>query len=448
MKKQSFFREAVIKIALPVTIQSLIQSSFGVIDQLMTGRLGTVPVAGIGLGTKFSSLYSVIAAAVAAAAGILIAQYVGNGSEEGVNRSFFINNIVIGAIALFFTIGSLAVPVKIMSVYSTDPDTIQTASGYLRIIAAGFIPMAGSYMLATLFRCKGYVKLPLYASIAAAAVNTGLNYLLIFGNMNFPKLGVNGSAFATTTARYLEILILITAAVQLNKQKNLGLKFNIHADRKFLKKLTAILLPILTCEFLWSLGENVYAVIYGRIGTKACAAMTLTNPVQSLMIGALIGVSSAAGIIIGKRLGEGSYQEAYEESKKFLQYGLIGSIGLSLAIFIFCGYYVRIYAVEKDVQLLTKYILFAYALIAPVKVENMILGGSIIRSGGKTKYVMGIDFFGTWIIGVPLGLITAFVFHLPVYQVYFILSLEECIRLMISIVIFKKKIWMNQLTSN
>lgn len=446
MKKQTFFYDAIIKIALPITIQSLIQASFSVVDQLMVGRIGTVPVAGIGLAGKFASLYMVIASAIAAVAGILIAQYVGNKNDEGISKSFYINSLIIGAIAIVFTVIGIGATDTIMSVYSEDGDTIQMASAYLRIIAIGFVPLAGSSMLSTLLRCKSYVKIPLYASIASAGIDTGLNYLLIFGKLGLPKMGVEGAAWATTIAKFIEILILLFFVIRLYRKKVLSLRFTIKADRDFMEKLLAILFPILVCEFLWSLGENIYAVIYGRIGTDSCAAMTLINPIQALLIGALTGVSAAAGIIVGKRQGEGAHTLAYDEGKKFVIYGIIGSVALSIIVFLTRGYYVQIFNVEDNVRELTSYILIAYAIIAPVKVSNMILEGGILRSGGKTKYVMYIDAIGTWGIGVPLGLLTGFALHLPIYMVYFILSLEEGVRLIISLVIFKKKIWMNQLT--
>ena len=89
--------------------------------------------------------------------------------------------------------------------------------------------------------------------------------------------------------------------------------------------------------------------------------------------------------------------------------------------------------------------LFAYALVAPFKIQNMIVGGGILRSGGKTKYVMYIDLIGTWIFGVPLGLLSAFVWNLSIPYVYFILSLEECVRFAITLAIFKSRKWMNVL---
>lgn len=206
-----------------------------------------------------------------------------------------------------------------------------------------------------------------------------------------------------------------------------------------------ILAPILVCEFMWSLGENVYAAIYGNIGTDACAAMTMTGPIQGLMIGALSGLAQAAGILIGKSLGNEEYDKAYKDSKRLMWYGLAGSLVLSVALVLLGQFYVRIYNVEPQVRTMAYQLLVVFAIVSPVKVQNMILGGGIIRSGGKTQYVMWVDLIGTWIFGVPLGLLSAFVFDLPITYVYFILSMEEVMRLLISVVIFRKKRWMRTL---
>lgn len=206
-----------------------------------------------------------------------------------------------------------------------------------------------------------------------------------------------------------------------------------------------ILAPILVCEFMWSLGENVYAAIYGNIGTDACAAMTMTGPIQGLMIGALSGLAQAAGILIGKSLGNEEYDKAYKDSKRLMWYGLAGSLVLSVALVLLGQFYVRIYNVEPQVRTMAYQLLVVFAIVSPVKVQNMILGGGIIRSGGKTQYVMWVDLIGTWIFGVPLGLLSAFVFDLPITYVYFIFSMEEVVRLLISVVIFRKKRWMRTL---
>ncbi len=136
---------------------------------------------------------------------------------------------------------------------------------------------------------------------------------------------------------------------------------------------------------------------------------------------------------------------AYREAKKLLFYGLVGSLILSAAILYIRHWYVCIFKVEDSVRELTARLLTACAAVMPFKVLNMIIGSGILRSGGKTTYVMVIDLMGTWIFGVPLGFLTAFVFHWSIPLVYFALSLEECIRFAVSLVVFRRRGWMNGL---
>lgn len=443
-QKNSFYK-SVLNIAVPVTLQSLLQSSFSVIDQVMTGQLGSISIAGIGLGGKFYSIFSVLVSAIAAVAGIMIAQYMGKKDDREVSRSFFINGMLALVLALLFTGMCLMFPSQIMGAYTKDTMTKEVAAGYLRIIAVSYIPVAVGTLFSTLLRCMNAAVIPLYASILAAVINTGLNYVLIFGKLGFPSLGVTGAAVATVISQSISCLLILGMFLWHYRKQELRLEFVFRMNKNGRIQYLGILLPILVCEFLWSLGENVYAAIYGHIGTDACAAMTLTSPIQVLVIGALSGLSQAAAILIGKSLGSGEYEKAYADSKKLMLYGLVGAVMLSLVLIAGRSYYVQIYNVEEGVQKVAGQILFAFALVAPAKVLNMILGGGIIRSGGRTKYVMWIDMTGTWCFGVPLGLLTAFVLKLPIPYVYFILSMEECVRLAISLVVFRKKNWMRSL---
>ncbi len=126
-------------------------------------------------------------------------------------------------------------------------------------------------------------------------------------------------------------------------------------------------------------------------------------------------------------------------------YALCGSILLSVILLLSGRYYVQIYNTSKGIKETAFHILVVFALVSPVKVQNMVLGGGILRSGGKTKYIMWIDFMGTWLFGVPLGCLGAFVLNLGIPYVYLLLSLEECVRLAVSLVLFKKKYWMQSL---
>ena len=444
MKQEQSFLKTVCNLAIPVALQSMLQASFSIVDQIMIGQLGSVSVAGVGLAGKFSSVYSVVVAAIGTVAGIMISQYMGQSNKKEIRRSFCLNLIFALGIAVLFTGICIGFPVRIMGLYTKDAQTIIASAEYLKIVAWTFLPIAGATLLSTMFRCMEKARLPLYAGIAAAVLNTGLNYVLIFGKFGFPSMGAEGAAIATLLSQMANFGILLFMIFRYGEILKKGGKEEIVSEFDW-RQYVGMLFPILASEFLWSLGENVYVAIYGNMGTEACAAMTLINPIQGLMMGALCGLSQAAGVIIGKKLGNREYDEAYTVAKKMILYGFVSSAVLSLVIVTTRTAYVEIYQVEDSVKALTAQILTAYALVAPFKVQNMILGGGIIRSGGKTKYVMLIDMIGTWGFGVPLGLLSAFVLKLSIPYVYFILSLEECVRFGISVAVLRKKKWMQSL---
>lgn len=438
------FQQELLQIAVPVTLQCLMQSSFSVVDQIMTGQLGSTSIAGIGLGGKFASVYSVVIAAVASVAGIMIAQYMGKEDHREVGRSFYTNFAVSLIIAAAFASLSMMLPCQILGLYTNDEATVRAGVEYLRIYALSFLPVAVTSIFSAYLRCANAAKVPLYAGIFASAANTVLNYVLIFGKAGFPAMGVKGAAWASVIAQLSGSMLTVLFFAILYRKHAWKIPFEMRMDKVHMKQYLVILMPLLVSEFFWSLGENVYASIYGHVGTKAFAAMTLTNPLQALVMGALSGVSQAAGVMIGKRLGADDRESAYRDSRKLMYTGFACSVLLSVLVVAFNRYYVMIFRVEDDVRQMTRYVLAAYALVAPAKVQNMILGG-ILRSGGKTTIVMLIDMIGTWIFGVPLGLLAAFVFRLPIAAVYFVLSMEECMRVIISLVIFRKRKWMQTL---
>lgn len=432
-------------IAIPVALQCMLQSSFSIIDQLMIGQLGTISIAAVGLAGKFVSLFTVVTGAVATVTGIMIAQNIGSQDEQEALRSFSVNLLVMILVAAIFTIPALLFPHKIMKIYSNDLQTVEKSAKYLSIIAVSFIPLAINTCSVTMFRCMDDAKKPLYVSIFTAVINTVLNYLLIFGKLKFPQLQIKGAALASSISTLVSMIITICMLHKLLKNRNMHFKITFRLTKMTCKEYLIILMPILANEFLWSLGENIYGIIYGHLGSTSCAAMTLTYPVQGLLIGALSGISSAAGIIIGKKLGQKDFQMAYTNSKSLIFYGVAGSVLLSLILIIFKGFYVSLYQVELQVQQLGCQLLVIFACYLPVKVTNMVLGGGILRSGGNTKLILFVDLIGTWIIGVPVGLFTSLVLKLSVTWIYALLSIEEVVRLIITIILFKRKTWMRSL---
>ncbi len=445
MDRKSFF-SAVVNIAVPVGLQSMLQSSFAMVDQLMVGQLGSTAVAAIEVAGRPVFIYSVVTGAVAAIAGIMISQYLGMKEEDMADRSLSVNLVAVMLLATGFTALCLRFPEPIIRVFiRDDPAILSAGKAYLVRIAWTCLPMGISSVLAVLVRCMDRAVLPLCAGLAAAAVNTALNYALIFGRFGCPALGVTGAAVASVISQMINLLLILAIFYWVRVRGRRGFHFSLSLGRKGYRQYAVMLFPVLINEFLWSVGQNVNTFIYGHIGTGDLAAMSMTGPVQGLFIGALTGVSQAAGILIGKRLGAGEYDRAYEESKRLMWYGLAGSLALSALLVLLRGPYVLLYRVEPDVQAAAAGLLLVFAILAPVKVANMVLGGGIVRSGGKTAYIMAVDMIGTWLIGAPLGLITAFVFQMPIAWVYFILSQEELVRFVLTFLIFRRKRWMMSL---
>lgn len=447
MREKSFLA-SVIGIAVPVGLQSMLQSSFSMIDQLMVGQLGSTAVSAVEVAGRPAFIYSVVLGAAAAITGIMISQYLGMEDGKMADRSLSVNLAAATALALVFTLVCLLFPGQIVGLYiRDDPAVLAAGQDYLTCILWTYLPMGVSSILAVMVRCLGRAVWPLAAGITSAAVNTGLNYGLIFGRFGFPALGVTGAAVASVISQVVNMLLMLVIFCLVRLRGHRDFRFSLSLGAEGYRQYLLMLLPILVTELLWSLGQNVNTFIYGHLEQGDLAAMSMTGPIQGLFIGALSGVSQAAGILIGKRLGAGEYEEAYQDSKKLVWYGVVGSLLLSALLIGLRWAYVPLYKVEPGVRETAAKLLLAFAVLAPVKVANMILGGGVVRSGGKTAYIMVIDVVGTWLVGVPLGLMTAFLFRLPVEWVYFILSQEELVRLGMTSVVFRRKGWMNRLSA-
>ncbi|MDO5538865.1 MAG: MATE family efflux transporter [Eubacteriales bacterium] len=440
------FLLTVLRIAVPVALQSMLQSSFSMIDQLMVGQLGSTAVAAVEVAGRPSFIYSVIVGAMASIAGIMIAQYLGMEDRDAADRSLSVNLASAIGLALLFAAVCLIFSEAIVRIYTEDERIIKTGTEYLKIIAWMYVPMGAASILSVMVRCMDRASYPLYAGIISAMTNTLMNYVLIFGKCGFPELGVTGAAIASVISQMINLIIIILMFRRTERQKGNGFHFSLNLGKTGYLQYFAMLMPVVVNEFLWSVGQNVNTFIYGHIGTQQLAAMSLTGPVQGLFIGALSGISQAAGILIGKRLGAKEYDNAYGEAIQLVWYGFAGSLILSGFLLLLQKPYTYLYNVEPQVRITAGRLLTAFAVLAPVKVANMILGGGIIRSGGKTAYLMVIDMIGTWLVGAPLGLITAFVFHMPIVWVYFILSQEEVVRLVITFIVFRRKKWMSSLS--
>ena len=437
-------KNQVLVLALPVTLQSLFQSSLGIIDQLMVGQLGTKSIAAVGMGSKFANLYTVSLAAIGTAASIMMAQYYGQKNTKGLSKAFFINTLYACILMIGFAIPALFFPQWILSLYTNESEVITLAADYLFLIALGFPPLLVTMMLANHMRNVGFPNIPMISGSISVVANTLLNFLLIFGSFGFPRLGLKGAALATTYTRYLECMLLFLFFLKIQKKTPFKITWQPGILHDFALPAFLIGFPVLVNEFLWGFGETVYAVVYGHMGTQAMAAMTLTFPIQGLSIGLFSGVSTAAAILVGNLLGKKEEEQAYALTKQFIKWTVWGSIGLGIVLVIATPFYVGLFKVNQQTYVLAETTLKVFSIALWVMVSNMVLGG-ILRSGGKTHFTLWLDMLGTWGIGVPMGFIAAFVWNLQLPWVYALITFEELVRLMLGLFLIRTKKWMGTL---
>ena len=205
----SKFLKSLCKIAIPVTLQSMLQSSFSIVDQIMIGQLGETNISAVGLCGNFSLIFSVMIGAVSTVAGILIAQFIGAEESKEAWCSFDVSLICGIIMSVLFLLAAGVFPSQILGLYTKDMSIVNTGTVYFRIVALSYIPMAVSNILSSWLRCKEYATIPFLASFGAVIVNTGLNYLLIFGKFGFSCMGIKGAAIATLISQLFNLVFIV-----------------------------------------------------------------------------------------------------------------------------------------------------------------------------------------------------------------------------------------------
>ncbi|GAA4503883.1 MATE family efflux transporter [Pseudaeromonas paramecii] len=449
MFKDKQFIADIMRIALPITIQSVIMSLLSMADQLMVGQLGEVAIAAVGISAKLTSIVSVVLGGLAAGISIFCAQYWGKRDETSIRHllgfGLLIGLLFAGALALL--VGCL--PRWAMSPFTTDETLLNEGAIYVQLLAWSYLPCMLTMMYSAVLRSTGQVKLPMYASTSAVVINVVLNYLLIFGHLGFPKLGLMGAAIATCLARSIEFLIILVAAYwqrHVVAFRHLGELFGMEAG--LFRRFFATCLPIVMTELLWVLGESGYAVVYGRMGTDEIAAMTMTYPLQGLAIGLLCGLAGAASVLVGNRLGAGNFDGAIDYANKLIRIGVLFALAVGGLVALASPFYVALYGTSAEVQQMGQFCVLVFCGFLWVKVANMIVAGGVLNSGGDSKFVFAMESMATWLVGVPSGFLMAFYFELPVYWVYLVLSFEELVRLMVGYARVRSKKWVRSLVDD
>lgn len=444
LEHQSFLKR-VTHIAAPATLQVMLQSSvMSIIDQLMIGQLGSVSISGIGIASSFTSIYACILTGISTIAGIMIANNMGDHNEKQVSKSLSLNFLAANLLALLFAILCYLCPRQIADIYTNDPQVLEVAASYMRILSLNIIPLAVISINSALLRCLEKSVYPMIACIFGACVNIFLDYCLIFGNLGFPRLAAEGAAIATVMSQVVSMLLSVSFTIWFYRRHGMKLNLNITRDVNSWKMFFKGLFPVVISSFAWIFSQNYFTVVYSHLGTEDYAAYVMTLPVAHLSGDFLCGVAMAASVLIGKYEGARDHVAAYQNSKKLVRYTIVLASGLGIFMILIRGFYCNLFLVEPQVKEMAQSLLVLVSCTFPFRLVNMVLGDGIIRSAGKTQYTMVVMIVGCIVIGLPVAYLAGNVFKLDIRLVYICIAMEEFSRLVANIIIFRKKKWMKQ----
>ncbi len=437
-----------VKIGLPIAIQNFISASLNAFGVLLVGQLGETSVAAVGLANQIFFLLNLMLFGIISGAAIFTAQYWGSQDLAGIRKVVGLCLGLALAAGALFTVVALALPQAALGLYTTDPQVIELGSQYLAIIGLSYIATAASFTFGMHLRATGNVRLPMLVSVVALSLGTALNYVLIFGAFGLPAMGVRGAALGTCLARLLECAVLLSATYLKRLPTAVYWQDMRALTGKFTRRYLATVLPVFANESAWSFGITIYSVVYAHIGTQAIAAVNITSTIENLVTVIFMGISNASAIMIGNQIGAGQEHNAYQYARRSLILGVALGAVFGIMLILLAEPIISYYKIGPEAGENARNLLIVLGCALWVRVSNMTLIVGILRSGGDTRFSLILDVGTVWLVGIPMALLGAFVFHLPVFWVYAMVMADDLTKAIGGLYRFLSRKWINNLVVN
>lgn len=441
MKSKGFY-SSLVAIAIPISLQALLQNFVNMLDTIMIGQLGSIEIAAVGLGNQIFFILNMILFGITSGGGVFIAQFWGKKDLAGIRKSLGLMTLIAFVVSFIFTIVCLLIPNQLIRLYSPDPQVIKVGGNYLRFVCLSYVPTAISFSITLALRSTERVKLPLVCTSISLFTNLITNYLLIF----VAGLGVIGAAIATVISRIIELVILSTWSYS-HKYEICGkLKELLEFNRYFIVKFLKIAFPVIINETFWGLGTSVYNAIFAHAGTNAFTAYSITGTISQLTWVFCMGFGNGIGVLIGKRIGEKKIDEAKIYAKRSMWFmPLIGAfvgvflVPLSKLLPVF-------FNVDQEIIKTATAILMILIFVYPFNsfCMNWIVG--VCRAGGDTVFSAVAEIVVLWCVAIPLGYVAAFVLHLPAPMIYLFFCSESIAKAIIGAIRVLSGKWLHEVT--
>ncbi len=445
------FYRSTLTVAVPIMIQNLITNFVSMLDNIMVGRVGNAQMSGVAIVNQILFVFNLCVFGAMSGAGIFTAQYAGSGDYKGVRATLRFKLMTVVAIC--------AAGIAAMSIFGGDlvrlwlrgegsaeeaASYLKFATDYLTVMVWGLVPFAAANAYCSTLRESGETLVPMTAGIAAIVVNLFLNYVLIFGKLGAPIMGVRGAALATVISRYVELAIaaawththLEKAPYARELYRSLRVPWPL--VRNILIKGT----PLLLNEALWAAGTAALNQCYSVRSLAVVSALNIESTVWNAMSVAFMSMGNAVGIIIGQRLGEGrDRDQVMKELWQLTAFSVELNAVMALLLAAVSNAFPRLYATTGEVMELAASFIRVSALLMPLfSFTNSCYFA--LRSGGRTMITFLFDSVFVWGVNVPLAFVLSRFTAVPVVPLFFICQATEVIKCAIGFYMIKRRTWM------
>lgn len=446
LKDRVFLRE-MFTIAIPISLQQLINASLNMVDVVMVGQLGEATIAALGLSNQVFFVMILLLFGTSSGMAIFTAQFWGKQEIESIRKVLGMSVIVSSGIALLFSIAAVVMPHTLLDLYTNDPEVIRIGEKYLRIVGLSYIPVAIATAYSSVLRSIQLVRIAVIASAIALLFKTILGYILIFGYLGFPALGVEGAAIGTASGWILELILLFGLIYAQKTPLAASFQEIFIFEFAFFARVIKTTLPAIANELFWSVGITTYNAIYAHIGTDSIAAVNVNITIEDLAFVVFIGLGNACGVMVGNRIGAGKSDEAYEIVRRIAILSVLSAWVIGLIILISRDAVVSLYNLSPSGEHNVRMLMLVMAGAFWIRMFNFVTFIGALRAGGDTRFSLLMEIFSIWVIGVPVAYLGAFVLDLPVYLVYLLVMLEELFKVFISLWRIRSGKWIHDLVN-
>lgn len=450
------FYKTVIALVLPIIIQNTISNFVSLLDNIMVGQVGTAQMSGVAIANQLIFVFNLTIFGGLSGPGIFGAQFFGAGDNEGLRNTFRFKLwtaaiVLAAAVTVFLTAGR-----PLISLYLTGEGSASDAASmleygrsYLNVMLWGLLPFALSQVYSSTLRETGETLLPMKASIAAVFTNLCLNYILIFGKLGFPVLGVVGAAAATVVSRYVELAIIVIYTHR-HSEKFLfvaGLYRSLKVPGGLAVKIFKKGTPLLVNELLWSLGVTTLTQIFSTRGLNVVAGLNISSTIVNLFNVVFISMGVAVAVMVGQALGAGDITRAKAYVWKLIFFSICTCVVIGGALAAVSPFIPRIYNTTDDVRRLATLFMLTSALYMSFNATTHCCYFAI-RSGGRTFVTFLFDSAYSWIICVPYTYVLTHFTKLDIFILYPVSCITDAIKSVIGVLVVKTGYWAQNIVAS